>query len=541
MTIKEFIIKANNIHRNKYDYSKSIYVNGKTKIAIKCPKHGYFQQEPRVHTILKHGCPQCAKEKFVMSNDEFLSRAKAIHHDTYDYSNTTYDRADRKVTIICLVHGEFKIRARSHLIGCGCQKCIREKLRNNLTLEQSEFIKRSNVLHKNKFDYSQVVYKNAYTKIRVICPIHGEFMQKPMLHLRGHGCKKCAIKNSASGLSKFIEKSSRVHDHKYDYSKSQYTNARSNIEIICPIHGSFQQLVSNHTAGSGCPYCPATISTLHQEVIDYIKPHAQMNINDRDIIRPNELDIYIPQSKLAIEVHGDYWHSWHPNDGILEDKQKHVLKFNECDRAGIKLLQIFEHEWNSERASSIWQSIIGYHINIANNICYARNCDLSTETKCFSFLNENHLQGYKHAQVELGLWNNQELISAMTFNKHSKYEWEIVRFATKKNHVVVGGASRLFSNFVKIYKPNSILTFADRRYSNGSVYKKLGFEIIGTTEPGYVYIDHGKILSRYKCQKHKLKKLLPIYDDKKSESENMFANKYRRLYNAGNYKFLWKC
>ena len=127
----------------------------------------------------------------------------------------------------------------------------------------------------------------------------------------------------------------------------------------------------------------------------------------------------------------------------------------------------------------------------------------------------------------------------MTFGKNNKYEWEIMRYATIKNSLVTGGASRIFKHFIKNYNPKTIMTYSDLRYSNGNIYKKLGFKYYSTTEPGYVYLKHKEILSRHKCQKHKLKSFLPIFDNNKSESENMFLNKYRRLYNAGNFKFIW--
>lgn len=534
----DFIAKANKIHNNLYDYSESNYVNYKTKIKIVCPHHGVFEQSPHIHISLKHGCPKCAINNRKMTTNNFISRSKSIHKNKYDYSKTIYERADQKVSVICPDHGIFEIRARDHLSGRGCQKCAK-KNKNNNNLTTKEFIERSQKIHHHKYNYSKSIYKNGYTKITIICPQHGEFKQKPCIHLRGHGCKKCSIESSRNNYDEFKKKANIVHGNQYDYSLSNYINARENIEIICPKHGPFNQIVNNHLAGSGCPKCPATISSFHQDVIQHIGSDIDFSINERNIIS-QEIDIYIPKFKLGIELNGDYWHSWHPHNDKAENRQKHVNKHKECYKNNIKLLQISEHEWVNTNTREIWKSIINHHLNKTQHIYYARKCSVLTNFEYSEFFDNNHLQGNRNTTIRIGLEYDKKLISAMTFKEHSKNNWEIIRYATIINSQVIGGASKIFKNFIRLYDPKSIITFSDLRYSNGNIYKKLGFEYLHRTEPGYVYLKHKSILSRHKCQKHKLEKLLPIFDKNKSESENMFMNGYRRLYNAGNFKFLWK-
>ena len=128
----------------------------------------------------------------------------------------------------------------------------------------------------------------------------------------------------------------------------------------------------------------------------------------------------------------------------------------------------------------------------------------------------------------------------MSFNKHPKYQWEITRFANKLNMTVVGGASKLFKHFLREHNPDQILTYADRRYSNGNLYKKLGFKLDGITQPNYIYIKNKKIFSRQQFQKHKLKDKLEDFNPLLTEAENMFNNGYRRMWDAGNYRFLLK-
>lgn len=116
-----------------------------------------------------------------------------------------------------------------------------------------EFIEKSKQLHGNKYDYSKVKYINNHTKVTIICPIHGEFEQIPSNHLRKRGCPKCAGKNKTT--EEFVEEALKVHGNKYDYSKVQYRKNSENVCIICPKHGEFWQTPSNHLYGQGCPKC----------------------------------------------------------------------------------------------------------------------------------------------------------------------------------------------------------------------------------------------------------------------------------------------
>lgn len=126
-----------------------------------------------------------------------------------------------------------------------------------LTTEQ--FIKRAKEVHEDKYDYSLVEYVNAKTKVKIICPEHGIFEQLPSHHIRGRGCRDCGNERQTNKRTlttqKFIEKSVKKHGNKYNYSKSLYINAKSKVDIICPIHGEFQQLAFEHYNGQGCPKC----------------------------------------------------------------------------------------------------------------------------------------------------------------------------------------------------------------------------------------------------------------------------------------------
>lgn len=190
---------------NKYDYSLVIYINNCTKIIIICPLHGKFLQTPQDHLRRsKYGCPKCNGR--ITNTEEFIVKAKSIHGDYYDYSIVEYKNSHMKIEIICKLHGIFKIAPNDHLSGKqGCYNCGKEKTKNKLKLSLKEFIVKANLVHKNKYLYDLVTYKNYETKILILCEKHGVFKQTPHNHLKGKGCRKCMKNNYSRKQIKWLE------------------------------------------------------------------------------------------------------------------------------------------------------------------------------------------------------------------------------------------------------------------------------------------------------------------------------------------------
>jgi len=464
--INDFIIKAKQVHGDKYDYSKINYINMMTKVIIICPIHGEFEQKPCKHAYYKRGCPECSLSK-KSNTEKFITKAKKIHGDKYDYSKTNYI--------------------------------------------------------------------NATTKITIICPIHGEFEQTPQGHLKGYGCCKCSDHYKLG--DKFTELANKIHHNKYKYS-SEYKNNKTKVKIICPVHGEFEQLPANHLYNkNGCPKCISIISSGHQEIINFIDNRFKIIINNKDTIKPYELDIFMPDINIAIEYNGIYFHSYSSLE-TARDKNIHKIKYKLCEKVGIRLIQIFENEWITKK--EIVKSILNQKLNLCINIIYARECHITdlTSGKFNDFCYCNHIQGILNTKYRYGLIYNNELVQIIGFNNHNKYDYICTRLCSKVNTMVIGGASKLLNYFVKIMKPCSILTYADARFSNGNVYNKLGFNFINHTKPNYFYIKNHNVYSRLQFQKHKLSKKLNNFNSDLSEAENMFNNKYRRMWDAGHLKFV---
>ena len=179
----------------------------------------------------------------------FIKRAQEVHGDIYDYSLVDYVNNSTKVKIICPIHGVFEQSPLHHYNGEKCSRCQKNK-----KLTTDEFIKRSKLIHEDKYDYSLVKYVNYGTKVKIICSFHGVFEQSPLHHFNGCGCPLCSKNIKYTNIT-FIEKANIIHGNKYDYSLVGYKKAHSSIKIICPDHGIFEQIPWNHLNGMGCSLC----------------------------------------------------------------------------------------------------------------------------------------------------------------------------------------------------------------------------------------------------------------------------------------------
>ncbi|AUR83362.1 hypothetical protein NVP1033O_88 [Vibrio phage 1.033.O._10N.222.49.B8] len=252
LTTVEFVNRARRVHKDRYDYSKSTYLNARTKITITCREHGEFKQSTHNH-LGGHGCPVCSGRKIAESATEtFILRSQAVHGDRYDYSKSVYVNAHQKVSIMCHEHGEFHQAPRHHVDGANCPSCVSESQRMSL----QSFIDRAEGIHGDRYNYSKSVYTNIDTKVTITCHDHGDFEQVPYSHLQGQGCMLCnGYESRRRTTASFINEAHAVHDGRYVYSKSEYVNNVMKVTITCPDHGDFDQSAGSHLSGSGCPYC----------------------------------------------------------------------------------------------------------------------------------------------------------------------------------------------------------------------------------------------------------------------------------------------
>lgn len=268
-----------------------------------------------------------------------------------------------------------------------------------------------------------------------------------------------------------------------------------------------------------------------------------MLYNDRTILKGKELDIYIPEYRLAIEFGAVYYHS---KDHV--GSRYHIQKYLGCKELGIKLITIFDVDWNDSRKRNIIKSRIKNALNRCQNRVYGRKCNIcypnSREVK--RFLDKNHLQGYSPSSFNIGLEYENNLIAIATFGKprfSKTYQWEIIRFCSKRNLLVLGGFSKIFKQFIKDKNPNNVISYADLRWGSGSAYANAGFKLRYQSEPSpwYTHCSGGKPLyHRMKVQKHRLEKLLSNFDPNESAERNLRNNNWIKVYDCGTNVWVWE-
>lgn len=327
-----------------------------------------------------------------------------------------------------------------------------------------------------------------------------------------------------------------------EYIEGKLKDIKSKFKFRCKHCGTIFQSIWDNGRTNLCPICKRNncTSNFEKEIVHFIEQISKVKLktNDRTLISPLEIDCISENNKMCFEMDGLYWHC----DDVNPNHNYHLNKTNLCDEKGYQLIHIFENEWIYKQ--DIVKSRLKNLFGIYDKTIYARNCEIRelSQKQIREFLENNHIQGYCSSKINLGLFYNDELVSLMTFGKprfNKKYEYELLRFCNKLNHHIVGGASKLLKYFERNYKPKSLISYADRRWSKGDLYHKLGFEIIGNTKPNYWYIDFKtqNIHSRIKYQKHKLKNILENFDENLSETENMKNNGYGKIYDCGNLIF----
>jgi hypothetical protein len=282
-------------------------------------------------------------------------------------------------------------------------------------------------------------------------------------------------------------------------------------------------------------YIPPKVSRFELEVQTYLNSlEIEYEMNNRQIIKPVELDFYIPKLNMAIECCGLYWHS---ELSTNRGKNYHCSKYQKCKELGIKLITIFEDEWlqKNDKVKSRLRNLM----KLNTKSIFARKTEFKViNSKLADEFTENyHLQGKMKSNINLGLYFDNELVSCMTFSKprfNKNYDYELIRFCSKYN--VVGAASKLFSNFIKLYQPNKIVSYSDNRWGTGSVYEKLGFKYLSEAV-GYFYTDYKNRYNRIHYQKYKLVKA--GYDPALSEWEIMKEQGYDRIWDCGQSTWTW--
>jgi transcription elongation factor Elf1 len=479
-----------------------------------------------------------------LTREEYVGKATKLHKGRYTYENTVYTRSAAKIEVTCPNHGAFLVTANNHVSASnltGCPECY-----GNKKIPLEVFITKATVIHNGKYSYEKVDLVNSQKHIEIICPEHGSFMQTPTRHISGRGCQICGGTTRQSKQS-LIDKAVNIYGDTFDYSQvSNQARATDNVTIVCKLHGPFQQKLKLHINREyGCPQCGQK-SKSEAELAEYLSELTVVERRNRTLIKPREIDLWLPNEKIGVEFHGLYWHT--------EDRvaNLHREKWDSTQKIGIRLIQIFEDEWlnKKEIVKSRLAAMLGKGPRVGARSTTVKEIDWS-ETK--DFLNATHIQGAgPSACKRYGLFKQDELLAVGTFAKArtggmvrdvNNPNWEVLRYASKGS--VMGGFSKLFSQFLKDTDASVVVSYCDLRYGNGNLYQATGFKLDYITEPDYWWVPKNKTerVSRYATQKAKLKEpnhpLYQYYDADKSESEICKSAGWKKIYGVGNQKWVW--
>jgi len=289
---------------------------------------------------------------------EIIKRANKKHNNFYDYSLfKIYVNNKGKMPIKCYIHGEFSQFLSNHLRGAGCPKCVNEKRKENLTKSPEQFEKEANKLYNNFYKYYND-YINVCTKVKITCPIHGVFKQRPNSHLQGQGCRKCGFEKLTGRISKTLEEFEKEanieHNNFYDYSESDYKGNKIKLIIICRNHGKFLQTPDSHLRGRGCPKCKS--SKGEKKIRNYLKENniefkEQKRFKECRNIKPLPFDFYLPNYNICIEFQGNQHFKeveyWGGREAFKKRRFLDSIKKSYCINNNIKLLEISYKDFNN--------------------------------------------------------------------------------------------------------------------------------------------------------------------------------------------------
>lgn len=411
---EDFIRLAREVHGDLYDYSKTQLKGRREPVIITCKEHGDFYQLPKTH-LGGAKCPVCHKTAPRYDNppfEEFIKLSKDKYGDYFKYDNAEYIN-DEYVRLECPKHGTIIMNIHTHLNGkTGCNECTFDRRRKS----QDDAVKRLKEVHGDKYDYSEVDFKNIRTKMKIICPQHGPFYQTYKKHSKGIGCPECGKRVRVVGTDLFKEHMYEKYGDRYDLSEVDYYNSKTKVTVTCNRCGrKFDMRPNDLLTGHGCPCFDVGTSNAEYEIYDFIKslvPTAEQGrrfLFDGISKQPKELDISIRELGLGFEYDGLYWHS-----ASVRDKYNLLQKNDLGKLNGVKIYHIFEDEWVHKRALTERKicDILHKGERILSSMCYMRDIPLD---KCKTLIEDNSLNPWVEYTNALGYYKGGQLISIATY------------------------------------------------------------------------------------------------------------------------------
>lgn len=485
---------------DRVDYLAGKY-RKKDKVRFLCDICGeYYMQSPKERQIGTGHRPcsraQCGiDQRYGENYHSFNDLTPEYQEKCRNREITSQDRAD----FICPTCGTIHTsKLSSHQKGAGCLLCARKRNREKRTKKDYLF------MNEIRLDYQEKIRKGEITsqvKVPFICPKHGEYWQTLNNHSK-YGCPDCGeTKKAVSARRKDYDFMAGIRPDYQEKIANGEISAWHKIPFICPKHGEYWQELNNHNKGSGCPLCrigwsPYSLYEFLQSIT------SNIIVNDRQQIKPKEIDFYLPDYKIGFEfndiyTHQTIWREQTRGNNILAGKpvKYHQDKHRACQEKGIRLFQIWDVEWQDERLRPVLESVIRNALGLNTRKIYARQCNLveSNSKECNPFFSDNHIQGRAKGKGYFALVHNDEIVGAICYTDNQRVLSEsdaitISRMCFARDTTVVGGASRLLNAVIKKTKCNSIEYLVLNDYFDGVSFEKTGWNKI-SINPMVRYYD----------------------------------------------------
>lgn len=489
-TLADFLARAQAAHGDRYDYSRTEYRNTNSKVTVLCREHGAFEQIASDHTS-GHGCPACGAKQCIdvqrWSTDDFITRARAVHGDRYDYSQAVYVNAQTPIVILCPEHGPFEQVATYHLDGNGCQRCA-----HNARVDAAEFLRRATESHGDRYDYSRLQYRGTLKPAEIVCKDHGPFWQIPKFHMTGSGCPACA---------------------------TALTSSRGERDVADWIADLGVEVVRNDRQALGGFEIDIWIPE-HRVGIEYNGAYWH---NDRAMPHPRLHETKSQRAKiLGVDLMTVWDFDWEKRRDIIQRMIRHRLGMADSTPIHARSCAVVQ-------PSAILINAFYQDTHVQGGVASARH----------------HYGLQVDGDLVAGMSFAQ---GASRRGKTGDGEWELLRYATRG--LVRGGASRLFRAFIREQSPKRVWSYSDRQFFPGRLYPRLGFVEDGSVRADYrVFHQASRTLwhksSWQRC--HIQKRLIELglgerYDpasDPRTEREMQELAGVMRIMDSGKIRWRW--
>lgn len=559
--LEKFIERAKQIHGDSYDYGEFVYLSNRDKGNIRCKVHGIFLKSPEKHIHRKQGCPACSnRKKAILKSDTtetFIAKAMQRYGDAHDYTDVIYIDSKTSVNLRCTICGTFFSRNPAHyLSGHGCKECGQQE-------RKISNIERWGVDHHTKTaEYREKVKQTSLERFGVEHASQTqEFKDRAVqTSLNRYGVKYASQmpEFQENVRQTYIEKHGVEHHNQRHLSHASLQALESRDSIVeLLLHQSVEEAakslgVSYSTLERHCHEHGIELSQSSYEdaLVYFLREHeVKVERNNRRFIAPWDMDILLHDHKIGIEIGSNSLHSEKGllGRGITDPKRYHLTKLERMNKLGYQLITIFEDEWLHHR--DIVESRLLHILRKGEKGKGARHLSIMPiePSLAKTFLDTHHIQGNgPYGFARYGAFDGVTLVAVMTFSRprlalgrrSGDAPYELLRFATN-GKAFAGVASRLFSAFINEYHPDQVISYADRRWSAGNLYRQLNFDFVKESQPSYWYIGKKKTREhRFHYRKSEVKHLVENGDEK-TEFQIMRELNKDWIWDCGTYSFLW--